>query len=131
MAEMISVREATVRRVATLCKDGRIANAKKRGNRRLISVDTQKSADHRLKADTFHKTKRAPKVPFSISVSNYCLASPEYYYTDKTMMIKDFNDKCPMATMFSPASSLQQNAAYGYAAHLLWKKRREYFRLFP
>ena len=55
MAEMISVREAAVRwniterRVATLCKNGRIAGAKKQGNRWLIPADTQKPADQRLK----------------------------------------------------------------------------------
>ena len=53
MAEMISVREAAVRwniterRVATLCKNGRIAGAKKQGNRWLIPADTQKPADQR------------------------------------------------------------------------------------
>lgn len=54
MAEMISVREAAVRwniterRVATLCKNGRIAGAKKQGNRWLIPADTQKPADQRI-----------------------------------------------------------------------------------
>ena len=53
MAEMISVREAAVRwniterRVATLCKNGRIAGAEKQGNRWLIPADTQKPADQR------------------------------------------------------------------------------------
>ncbi|MBS5047817.1 MAG: hypothetical protein KH006_07605, partial [Firmicutes bacterium] len=66
MAEMISVREAAVRwniterRVATLCKNGRIAGAKKQGNRWLIPADTQKPADQRLKTGAFRKTERAP-----------------------------------------------------------------------
>lgn len=69
MAEMISVREAAVRwniterRVATLCKNGRIAGAKKQGNRWLIPADTQKPADQRLKTGAFRKTERAPKLP--------------------------------------------------------------------
>ena len=90
MAEMISVREAAVRwniterRVATLCKNGRIAGAKKQGNRWLIPTDTQKPADQRLKTGAFRKTERAPKLPLPIGVSNYCLASSEYYYIDKT-----------------------------------------------
>lgn len=63
MAEMISVREAAVRwniterRVATLCKNGRIAGAKKQGNRWLIPADTQKPADQRLKTGAFRKTE--------------------------------------------------------------------------
>ena len=102
MAEMISVREAAVRwniterRVATLCKNGRIAGAKKQGNRWLIPADTQKPADQRLKTGAFRKTERVPKLPLPIGVSNYCLASSEYYYIDKTMMIKDFIDERPM-----------------------------------
>lgn len=69
MAEMISVREAAVRwniterRVATLCKNGRIAGAKKQGNRWLLPADTQKPADQRLKTGAFRKTERAPKRP--------------------------------------------------------------------
>ena len=107
MAEMISVREAAVRwniterRVATLCKNGRIAGAKKQGNRWLIPADTQKPADQRLKTGAFRKTERAPKLPLPIGVSNYCLASSEYYYIDKTMMIKDFIDERPMVTLFT------------------------------
>lgn len=107
MAEMISVREAAVRwniterRVATLCKNGRIAGAKKQGNRWLIPADTQKPADQRLKTGAFRKTERAPKRPLPIGVSNYCLASSEYYYIDKTMMIKDFIDERPMVTLFT------------------------------
>ena len=107
MAEMISVREAAVRwniterRVATLCKNGRIAGAEKQGNRWLIPADTQKPADQRLKTGAFRKTERAPKLPLPIGVSNYCLASSEYYYIDKTMMIKDFIDERPMVTLFT------------------------------
>ena len=42
-----------------------------------------------------------PKLPLPIGVSNYCLASSEYYYIDKTMMIKDFIDERPMVTLFT------------------------------
>ena len=107
MAEMISVREAAVRwniterRVATLCKNGRIAGAEKQGNRWLIPAGTQKPADQRLKTGAFRKTERTPKLPLPIGVSNYCLASSEYYYIDKTMMIKDFIDERPMVTLFT------------------------------
>ena len=123
MAEMISVREAAVcwniteRRVATLCKNGRIAGAKKHGNRWLIPADTRKPADQRLKTGAFRKTERAPKLPLPIGVSNYCLASSEYYYIDKTMMIKDFI--APDGNAVHPPPALRQDAKYGYAAHLL------------
>ena len=66
-----------------------------------IPADTQKPADQRLKTGAFRKTERAPKLPLPIGVSNYCLASSEYYYIDKTMMIKDFIDERPMVTLFT------------------------------
>ena len=74
---------------------------KKQGNRWLIPADTQKPADQRLKTGAFRKTERVPKLPLPIGVSNYCLASSEYYYIDKTMMIKDFIDERPMVTLFT------------------------------
>ena len=93
MSEMISVKTAaerwniTERRVSTLCKDGKIAGAMKQGNRWMIPADTQKPADQRIKTGAYRKTERAPKLPLPIGVSNYCLASSEYYYIDKTMKI--------------------------------------------
>lgn len=107
MAEMIPIKEAaarwniTERRVATLCKDGKIIGAEKQGKRWMIPADTQKPVDQRIKTGAFRKTERATKRPLPIGVSNYCLASSEYYYIDKTMMIKDFIDERPMVTLFT------------------------------
>ena len=107
MVETISVREAAVRwniterRVAALCKDGKIADAKKQGKCWMIPADTQKPTDQRIKTGAFCKTNHVPKLPLPIGVSNYCLASSEYYYIDKTMMIKDFIDERPMVTLFT------------------------------
>lgn len=41
------------------------------------------------------------KLPLPIGISDYCLASSEYYYIDKTMMIKDFIDARPMVSLFT------------------------------
>ncbi len=107
MAELMTVREAaenwkiTERRVSTLCKDGKIIGAKKQGNRWMIPADTQKPADQRIKTGAYRKTERVQKLPLPIGVSNYCLASSEYYYIDKTMMIRDFIDERPMVTLFT------------------------------
>ena len=107
MAEMIPIKEAaacwniTERRVATLCKDGKIIGAEKQGKRWMIPADTQKPVDQRIKTGAFRKTERATRRPLPIGVSNYCLASSEYYYIDKTMMIKDFIDERPMVTLFT------------------------------
>ena len=107
MIEMITVREAaehwniTERRVSTLCKNGKITGAKKQGNRWMIPADTQKPADQRIKTGDYRKKERRSRLPLPIGVSNYCRASSEYYYIDKTMMIKDFIDERPMVTLFT------------------------------
>ena len=107
MSDMISVREAaerwniTERRVSTLCKDGKIAGAKKLGNRWMIPENTRKPLDRRIKTGAYRKVERASKLPLPIGVSSYCLASSEYYYIDKTMMIRDFIDERPMVTLFT------------------------------
>ena len=107
MSDMISVREAaerwniTERRVSTLCKDGKIAGAKKLGNRWMIPENTRKPLDRRIKTGAYRKVERASKLPLPIGVANYCLASLEYYYIDKTMMIRDFIDERPMVTLFT------------------------------
>lgn len=41
------------------------------------------------------------KLPLPIGISDYCLASSEYYYIDKTMMIKEFIDERPMVSLFT------------------------------
>ncbi|MBR3965989.1 MAG: hypothetical protein IKJ91_02830, partial [Clostridia bacterium] len=54
-----------------------------------IPIDTPKPADGRIKPIS---TIRQPDLPLPIGISDYRLASTEYYYIDKTMMIKDFLD---------------------------------------
>lgn len=107
MTEMIPVREAakrwniTERRVSTLCKNGKIDGAEKQGKRWMIPKDAQKPADQRIRTGVYRKAERPAKLPLPIGVSDYCLASSEYYYIDKTMMIKDFIDERPMVTLFT------------------------------
>lgn len=46
-------------------------------------------------------TKREDKLPLPIGVSDYKVASSEYYYIDKTLLIKDFIDERPMVSLFT------------------------------
>ncbi len=46
-------------------------------------------------------TIRPSNLPLPVGVSDYRLASSEYYYIDKTMMIKDFIDERPMVSLFT------------------------------
>ena len=45
--------------------------------------------------------KNSTLLPLPIGISDYRLASTEYYYIDKTMMIKDFIDERPMVSLFT------------------------------
>lgn len=107
MDKMMSVKDAakrwniTERRVSKMCKDGNIAGAEKQGGRWMLPADTQKPVDKRIRTGVYMKTEREPKLPLPIGVSSYRLASSEYYYVDKTMMIRDFIDERPMVTLFT------------------------------
>ena len=45
--------------------------------------------------------QRSSCLPLPIGVSDFRLAQAEYYYVDKTMLIKDFIDERPMVTLFT------------------------------
>ena len=45
--------------------------------------------------------KAAIRLPLPIGVADYRLASTEYYYIDKTLMIKEFLDERPMVSLFT------------------------------
>ncbi|MDO4961552.1 MAG: AAA family ATPase [Eubacteriales bacterium] len=42
-----------------------------------------------------------PRLPLPIGISDYVRASEEYYYVDKTMLIKHFLDRRPLVTLFT------------------------------
>lgn len=107
MADTMFVKEAaelwniSERRVSTLCKEGKIQGAEKQGKSWLIPADVEKPADGRVKSGLYKKSARPVNLPLPIGVSDYRLASSEYYYVDKTMMIKDFIDERPMVSLFT------------------------------
>lgn len=107
MAKTMSVHEAaalwnlTDRRVSSLCKEGKIKGAKKDGRSWLIPANAKRPADNRIKSGLYRKTNTPSKLPLPIGISDYRLASSDYYYVDKTMMIKDFIDERPMVSLFT------------------------------
>ena len=107
MADYISVKEAaqlwgiTDRSVTGFCRTGRIEDAVKNGRDWLIPADAEKPEDKRVRSGAYKKNKRKAFLPLPVGVSDYRLASTEYYYIDKTMMIKDFLDERPMVTLFT------------------------------
>ena len=84
-----------------LGKDGKIEGAVKHGKSWLIPINAKKPIDNRVTSGTYKKKARPSNLPLPIGISDYRLASSEYYYIDKTMMIKDFIDERPMVSLFT------------------------------
>ena len=107
MADMMKVKDAaalwglTPRRVSELCKQGKIANARKVGKAWMIPVGIPKPTDQRIRSGAYAKVVLQENLPLPIGISDYRLASTEYYYIDKTMLIKDFLDERPMVSLFT------------------------------
>lgn len=107
MGDTMTVKEAAIlwgiteRRVTVLCKEGRIKGAYKRGRRWVIPANTERPADNRIKTGAYRKTKKSSDLPLPVGISDYRLASSQYYYVDKTMMIKEFLDERPMVSLFT------------------------------
>ena len=107
MADAISVKEAalrwelTDRRVADMCKSGKIKGAYKRGRSWFIPADAERPADSRVKSGAYRRKAATGRLPLPIGISDYRVASTEYYYVDKTMLIKDFLDERPMVSLFT------------------------------
>ena len=107
MSDTIRVKEAaknwdiSERRVTTLCKEGKIKGAKKQGRFWLIPADAEKPADNRVRSGVYKRSTRPVNLPLPIGISDYRVAVTDYYYIDKTMMIKDFIDERPMVSLFT------------------------------
>ena len=78
----------TVRRLQQQCAEGKIPGAKKDGRRWLVPQNIIRDSD-------------GQKKPLPIGISDYKIATSDYYYVDKTMLIKDFLDKKPLVSLFT------------------------------
>lgn len=107
MSRLMTVREASrlweisERRITLLCKNGRIDGARKIGRSWMIPVEALKPEDKRVRSGVYRKNQMPARFPLPIGVSDYRLASSEYYYVDKTMLIKDFLDERPKVSLFT------------------------------
>lgn len=104
MDEKMTVKEASAawgiseRRIAKLCEEGKVKGAKKEGKAWLLSIDAVKPADGRTRR---FENRSSSRLPLPIGVSDYRLACTEYYYVDKTLLIKDFLDERPLVSLFT------------------------------
>lgn len=89
------------RRITEFCSNGRIIGAVKCGKSWMIPATAQKPADTRISQARNNVSAATKKLPLPIGISDYRLASSEYYYIDKTLLIKDFLDERPMVSLFT------------------------------
>lgn len=83
----------SLRRVQQKCQKGEIPGAIRKGKSWMIP--DEKVGDSN--GDNAYKTKK----PLPIGISDYKIATSDYYYVDKTMLIKDFLDKKPLVSLFT------------------------------
>ena len=107
MADMITAKEAaerwnlTERSVTGMCRTGRIPGASKYGKSWYLPDSAEKPADGRIRTGSYVARKAGRKLPLPVGISDYRVASSQYYYVDKTMLIKDFLDERPMVSLFT------------------------------
>lgn len=97
----ITVKEAadiwglSERRVAILCKEGRVAGARKEGRFWVIPENAEKPADNRISGRS-NKKKALP-----IGISEFRKAVSKFYYVDKTLLIKELIDESAAVSLFT------------------------------
>lgn len=100
--EAAALWNVTERWISGFCKNGKIPGVRKKGRKWLIPADTEKPKDSRIKNGKYVKSRAADKkLPLPIGISDYCKASTEYYYVDKTLLIRDFLDQKPFVSLFT------------------------------
>lgn len=88
----------STRAVNVMCKSGKIEGVKKEKGVWLIPNNAEKPIDGRTVNGKQSITKLKP---LPIGISDYIRAQEEYYYVDKTLLIKDFLDKKPLVSLFT------------------------------
>ena len=94
-ADAAAIMKITTRRVQQMCKDGEIPGAIKQGGVWMVPWDGFEAV--RESANAYHVEKK----PLPIGESDYKTASTQYYYVDKTLMIRDFLDTMPKVSLFT------------------------------
>ena len=89
------------RAVNDLCNKGKISGAIKVGRLWQIPDDAVRTADGRVSSGKYAKKKEGATKALPIGVSDYVRAQAEYYYVDKTLLIKECLDQKPLVSLFT------------------------------
>ena len=94
--------EISERTVSDWCKKGKIPGAVKVERFWQIPDDAEKPVDGRISSGRYiKKGVLKEKKPLPIGISDYKRAQSEYYYVDKTLLIKEFLDQIPLVSLFT------------------------------
>jgi len=93
--------EVPIRTVNDWCKKGKIPGAIKVGRDWQIPDGAERPADGRVSSGKYVKKKYGGTRSLPIGVSDYIRAQAEYYYVDKTLLIKEFLDQKPLVSLFT------------------------------
>ena len=99
--EIAAIWNVTERTVTTFCKSGKIPGAIKSGKSWQIPDDAEKPMDGRVSSGKYVKETKKRLKPLPIGISDYVRAQSEYYYVDKTLLIKEFLDQKPLVSLFT------------------------------
>ena len=100
--EMSLIWGISERRITELCKTGKIPGAVKDGKQWQIPNDAEKPVDSRIVTGKYIKSDKNKEMkPLPVGISDYIRAQSEYYYVDKTLLIKEFLDRKALVSLFT------------------------------
>lgn len=100
--EMSAVWSISERRVREFCEEGKILGAVKLGRQWQIPDGAERPADSRIVTGRYVKSGGANgRKPLPVGISDYIRAQSEYYYVDKTLLIRDFLDRKALVSLFT------------------------------
>lgn len=90
------------RTINDLCKKGKINGAIKVGRMWQIPDDAKKPIDGRITSRKYvRQSAGVTGKSLPIGISDYVRAQADYYYVDKTLLIKEFLDQKPLVSLFT------------------------------
>lgn len=102
----------TERRITALCRNQRIIGAKKENGVWMIPGNAPKPADGR-KTKFLNVADAYEKLPLPIGESDFKNLVENYYYVDKSLMLKEFIDSRPKVSLFTRPRRFGKTLAMG------------------
>ncbi|MBR1757428.1 MAG: AAA family ATPase [Lachnospiraceae bacterium] len=92
----------SVRTANDLCNKGKVPGAVKVGKSWEIPDEAEKPVDGRVRYGQYVKNLPTGEPrPLPVGISDYIRAQSEYYYVDKTLLIKEFLDRKALVSLFT------------------------------